>query len=210
MHLKSRVNARFFGFRRSPDCSPVAKSYVNDIEYKNLPLLGSVRTVAQIFRCSSGQPTQLARSCGLYRLRRCDTDAMGKRAVKRGDFFKHLPAITEHRSNPCLIGQAPGWGLLPDSLCAVCEIGTSSLVKKSHVQYIGSTCQCETHMPRRKDETLSIRTSFEIKHLLQLAAERERRSVASMVEVLVLQYAELHKLLPNEANLPSAKRASSK
>jgi len=65
-------------------------------------------------------------------------------------------------------------------------------------------------MPRRKDETLSIRTSSEIKHLLQLAAERERRSVASMVEVLVLQYAELHKLMPDEPSLSSAKRPSSK
>jgi len=35
-------------------------------------------------------------------------------------------------------------------------------------------------MSRLKDETLSIRTSAEIKQLLRLAAERERRSVASM------------------------------
>jgi len=65
-------------------------------------------------------------------------------------------------------------------------------------------------MPRRKVETLSIRTSSEIKHLLQLAAERERRSVASMVEVLVLQYAELHKLMPDEPSLSPAMRPSSK
>lgn len=49
-------------------------------------------------------------------------------------------------------------------------------------------------MPRQKDETLSIRTSSEIKQLLRLAAERERRSVASMMEVLILEYARQHRL----------------
>lgn len=44
-------------------------------------------------------------------------------------------------------------------------------------------------MSRLKKETLSIRTSLEIKQLLRLAAEREHRSVASMIEVLVLAYA---------------------
>lgn len=44
-------------------------------------------------------------------------------------------------------------------------------------------------MSRLKDETVCIRTSAEIKQLLRLAAERERRSVASMVEILVLEYA---------------------
>lgn len=49
-------------------------------------------------------------------------------------------------------------------------------------------------MSRRKDETLSIRTTAEIKQLLRLAAENERRSVASMVEILVLDYARTHDL----------------
>ncbi|MBX3670123.1 MAG: hypothetical protein KF778_17110 [Rhodocyclaceae bacterium] len=40
-------------------------------------------------------------------------------------------------------------------------------------------------MSRLKDESLSIRTSADIKQLLRLAAARERRSVASMVEILV-------------------------
>jgi uncharacterized protein (DUF1778 family) len=44
-------------------------------------------------------------------------------------------------------------------------------------------------MSRRKDETLSIRTSSDIKELLRLAAQKEHRSVASMIEVLVLDYA---------------------
>ncbi|MFA5682735.1 MAG: hypothetical protein WC999_15510, partial [Hydrogenophaga sp.] len=49
-------------------------------------------------------------------------------------------------------------------------------------------------MSRLKDETLSIRTSAEIKQLLRLAADRERRSVASMIEILVLEYARAHDL----------------
>lgn len=49
-------------------------------------------------------------------------------------------------------------------------------------------------MSRLKDETLSIRTSAEIKKLLRMAAERERRSVASMIEILVLEYARVHDL----------------
>lgn len=49
-------------------------------------------------------------------------------------------------------------------------------------------------MSRLKVETLSIRTTDEIKQLLRLAAERERRSAASMVEILVLEYARKHGL----------------
>jgi hypothetical protein len=49
-------------------------------------------------------------------------------------------------------------------------------------------------MSRLKAEALSIRTSAEIKQLLRLAAEREHRSVASMVEILVLEYARQHDL----------------
>lgn len=45
-------------------------------------------------------------------------------------------------------------------------------------------------MKRPKDETLSIRTSSDIKQLLRIAAERERRSIASMIEVLILKYAQ--------------------
>jgi uncharacterized protein (DUF1778 family) len=56
-----------------------------------------------------------------------------------------------------------------------------------------------------KDETLSIRTSAEIKQLLRLAADRERRSVASMIEILVLEYARSHDLRPNQPNGESAK-----
>lgn len=49
-------------------------------------------------------------------------------------------------------------------------------------------------MKRLKDETLSIRTSADIKMLVRMAAEREHRSVASMLEVLILNYAQEHGL----------------
>lgn len=49
-------------------------------------------------------------------------------------------------------------------------------------------------MKPTKDETLSIRTSAHIKQLLRMAAEREHRSIASMMEVLILNYAQEHGL----------------
>ena len=55
-------------------------------------------------------------------------------------------------------------------------------------------------MKRPKDETLSIRTSSDIKQLLRIAAERERRSIASMIEVLILKYAQEQGL---QAEVPS-------
>ena len=45
-------------------------------------------------------------------------------------------------------------------------------------------------MKQPKDETISIRTSAGIKSALKIAAEREHRSLASMIEVLVLDYAQ--------------------
>ena len=58
-------------------------------------------------------------------------------------------------------------------------------------------------MARTKNEVLTIRTTAEVKALLKLAAERERRSAASMVEVLVLDYAQAHGLAVSE---PGARR----
>lgn len=49
-------------------------------------------------------------------------------------------------------------------------------------------------MKPAKDETLSIRTSADIKQLLRMAAEKEHRSIASMMEVLILNYAQQHGL----------------
>lgn len=60
-------------------------------------------------------------------------------------------------------------------------------------------------MKRLKDETLSIRTSSDIKQLLRMAAEKEHRSIASMVEVLVLNYARDHGL---KAEVQSAEVAN--
>lgn len=65
-------------------------------------------------------------------------------------------------------------------------------------------------MSRQKAETLSIRTSTEIKQLLRLAAEHERRSVASMVEILVLEYARQHGLQAQAVQPPFTQRAVSR
>jgi uncharacterized protein (DUF1778 family) len=63
-------------------------------------------------------------------------------------------------------------------------------------------------MKHLKDETLSIRTSAEIKQLLRKAAEREHRSVASMIEVLILSYAQQHNLQPDQINHITTQRKS--
>ncbi len=54
-------------------------------------------------------------------------------------------------------------------------------------------------MKRLKDETLSIRTSADIKQLLRMAAEKEHRSIASMMEVLILNYAQQNGLKADSA-----------
>ncbi|VFS12344.1 Uncharacterised protein [Citrobacter koseri] len=53
-------------------------------------------------------------------------------------------------------------------------------------------------MTRAKAETLSFRTSREIKLLLKAAADKEHRSLASMLEILILDYASKHALQPAE------------
>lgn len=55
-------------------------------------------------------------------------------------------------------------------------------------------------MPRQKNETLTIRTSADIKDLLRQAADREHRSLASMIEVMVMDYAKKAKLQPSAAS----------
>jgi uncharacterized protein (DUF1778 family) len=60
-------------------------------------------------------------------------------------------------------------------------------------------------MPRNKNKTLSIRTTAEIKDLLRQAAGRERRSLASTIEVLVLAYASDHKLKPGTSRASRTK-----
>ena len=53
-------------------------------------------------------------------------------------------------------------------------------------------------MARTKNEVLTIRTTAEVKVLLKLDAASERRSAASMVEVLVLDYAKANGLAASE------------
>lgn len=43
-------------------------------------------------------------------------------------------------------------------------------------------------MKRLENETLSIRTSADIKQLLRMTADKEHRSIASLMEVLILNY----------------------
>lgn len=61
-------------------------------------------------------------------------------------------------------------------------------------------------MKRPKDETLSIRTSADIKQLLRMAAEKEHRSIASMMEVLILNYAQEHDLKTDAQSPEGAKK----
>lgn len=63
-------------------------------------------------------------------------------------------------------------------------------------------------MARTKNEVLTIRTTAEVKVLLKRAAERERRSAASMVEVLVLDYAKAHGLSVPDPEQSGCKGAS--
>ena len=64
-------------------------------------------------------------------------------------------------------------------------------------------------MKPTKDETLSIRTSADIKQLLRIAAEKEHRSIASMMEVLILNYAQEHGLKADARTGQVAKKKAS-
>ena len=76
------------------------------------------------------------------------------------------------------------------------------------MQYICVTTILCIAMSLLKDETLSIRTSLELKQLVRMAAERERRSVSSMIEILVLDYARQHNLqLTSSATVKTKKAA---
>ena len=66
------------------------------------------------------------------------------------------------------------------------------MLRRQYICIAGRIDNCP--LPRTKNEVLTIRTTAEVKALLKLAAERERRSAASMVEVLVLDYAKSHGL----------------
>ena len=63
-------------------------------------------------------------------------------------------------------------------------------------------------MAQTKNEVLTIRTTAEIKALLRLAAERERRSAASMIEVLMLDYAKARGIAVTNIDEPGREGAS--
>lgn len=50
--------------------------------------------------------------------------------------------------------------------------------------------------PKQKTETLNLRVSPEFKAALVAASRREHRSMANMIEFLVLAYCEQHNLIP--------------
>lgn len=74
-------------------------------------------------------------------------------------------------------------------LWAVRPFGGRSNLGQRRPYICNTSDSADATMSRQKTETLSIRTSTEIKELIRLAAEKEHRSVASMIEVLVLAYA---------------------
>lgn len=63
-------------------------------------------------------------------------------------------------------------------------------------------------MARNKSETLSIRTTGEIKDLIRQAADHERRSVASMIEILILDYAKKNLASLQKSNVMTKRNTS--
>ena len=49
-------------------------------------------------------------------------------------------------------------------------------------------------MNQRKSQAINLRMTPELKELLRLAAERERRTLSNMLEVLILDYCRQHGL----------------
>lgn len=84
-----------------------------------------------------------------------------------------------------------------------------ALAQYEKTQYICHTKNQGFVMKRLKDETLSIRTSADIKQLLRMAAEREHRSIASMMEVLILAYAQQHGLKADTSSGKTQEKADS-
>lgn len=65
-------------------------------------------------------------------------------------------------------------------------------------------------MNQRKSEAINLRMTPELKELLRLAAERERRTLSNMLEVLILDYCRQHGLAAggSAASLDSAPGAN--
>jgi len=49
-------------------------------------------------------------------------------------------------------------------------------------------------MQQRKSEAVNLRMTPEVKQMLRIAADGERRTISNMVEVLVLAYCQQHKI----------------
>ncbi|SFD48666.1 hypothetical protein [Paracidovorax konjaci] len=65
-------------------------------------------------------------------------------------------------------------------------------------------------MSQRKSQAINLRMTPELKELLRLAAERERRTLSNMLEVLILDYCQQHGLTAggSSASLDSASGAN--
>jgi hypothetical protein len=61
-------------------------------------------------------------------------------------------------------------------------------------------------MPKIKTDTLTFRVEPRVKRALQIAAERERRSLANMIEVMVLEYCEKRGFFHETRSKPLATR----
>jgi uncharacterized protein (DUF1778 family) len=58
----------------------------------------------------------------------------------------------------------------------------------------------------RKNETLNLRVSSEMKELVRMAAERDRRTISNFLEVLVREHCKLHQIVVGEAKRPKNRR----
>ena len=116
---------------------------------------------------------------------------------------------TVTKRNIIVAGTAAGSGLNGIGACWRPRATSSRLAGFLDWQYIGIIGQIDdSSMPRAKTKVLTIRSTAEVKALLKLAAEREHRSAASMVEVLVLDYARSHDLAVPDSDQPSRKGAN--
>jgi predicted transcriptional regulator len=61
--------------------------------------------------------------------------------------------------------------------------------------------------PLKRTAVLTIRISPEVKHALQAAADSERRSLANILEVPVLEYCDVHHLRLDDARELLKKKA---
>lgn len=63
-------------------------------------------------------------------------------------------------------------------------------------------------MARLKNQVLSVRTSEEVKSLLRLAADKEHRSLSSMMEHMVYDYAQRNGIVEEASISPHIRKKS--